>query len=390
MLKTATDLATVSRECIDNRSQFATRNNSHGDNRRTRDGKAAYGFAIMNTPLALISARLSSNPDAPRLTPHHRDFLNYLWSCGGAMRQIDEYTVEVEVDPQYGNGRDEYAAQVGKNPSTIGRWARDLKAHGLIDTRKTRLVDRNPAGQGRTVWIVRLPINAVEQRHRIGRARVNDDVARRHELREARRSGAPAKPREKDYRQRRQNAAAHTVQEPTSDPKMRGANDAPKMHRAIDMSKMRGATHDAKMRGGVTSQEQIAITPNPRTAAATREATIDDRLALRVLTERIGVSPNVAADLVGQLGGVVCCAFGHCHLDGNPSGGAGAFVYKARQGDPRAFEYHRHGRRIRPTLTGDLVVDSNDGSNPPTRRQKTEDRRRLADGGALRTCALVA
>jgi hypothetical protein len=123
--------------------------------------KNSFGFAMMNKPLALISARLPSNPDAPRLKAHHRDFLNYLWSNGGAMRQIDEYTVEVEVDPQYGNGRNEYAAQVGKNPNTISRWARDLKAHGLIHTRKTRLVDRNPAGQGRTVWIVRLPINAV-------------------------------------------------------------------------------------------------------------------------------------------------------------------------------------------------------------------------------------
>jgi hypothetical protein len=390
MRPTATELATVSRECIDNRSQFATRNNSHGDNRRTRDGKAAYGFAIMHTPLALISARLSSNPDAPRLHPQHRDFLHYLWSCGGAMRQIDEYTVEVEVDPQYGNGRDEYAALVGKNPSTIGRWARDLKAHGLIDTRKTRLVDRNPAGQGRTVWIVRLPINAVEQRHRIGRARVNDDVARRHELREARRSGAPAKPREKDYRQRRQNAAAHTVQEPTSDPKMRGATGAPRAHRAIETPRAHRAIDTPRMRGGVRTQEQIAITPIPRTAAATREATIDDRLALRVLTERIGVSPNVAADLVRQLGGELCCAYGHCHLEGNPSGGAGAFVNKAREGKHGAFEYSRGGRRIRPTGEGDLIVDSNDGSNPPTRRQKTEDRRRLADGGALRTCALVA
>jgi hypothetical protein len=315
------------------------------------------------------------------------------------MQQIDDYSVEVEVDPQYGNGRDEYAAQIGVNPSTVGRWARDLKAHGLIDTRKTRLVERNPAGQGRTVWIVRLPINAVEQRHRIGRARVNDDVARRHELREARRSGTPPKPREKDYRQRRQNAAAHTVQEPTSDPKMRGANGAPKMHRAVDAQKMHRAVdaqkmHRAidtpKMRGGVTSQEQITITPNPRTAAATRQFTVDDRLALRVLTERIGISMNVAAELVGQLGGELCCAYGHCHLEGNPSGGAGAFVNKAREDNPCAFEYSRGGKRIRPTGGGDLIVDSNDGSNPPTRRQKTEDRRRLADGGALRTGALVA
>jgi hypothetical protein len=219
---------------------------------------------------------------------------------------------------------------------------------------------------------------------------VNDDVARRHELREARRSGAPPKPREKDYRQRRQNAAAHTVQEPTSDPKMRGANGAQKMHRAIETPQAHRAIDTPKMRGGVTSQEQITITPIPRTAAATRQFTVDDRLALRVLTERIGVSMNVAAELVGQLGGELCCAYGHCHLEGNPSGGAGAFVNKARERKHSAFEYSKGGRRIRPTGEGDLLVDSNDGTNPPTRRQKTEDRRRLADGGALRMGALVA
>jgi hypothetical protein len=144
------------------------------------------------------------------------------------------------------------------------------------------------------------------------------------------------------------------------------------------------------MRGGVTSQKQITITPNPKTAAATREFTEDDALAFRVLTERIGVSQNVAAELVGQLGGELCCAYAHCHLEGNRSGGAGAFVCKAREDNPHAFEYSKGGQRFRPTYSGDLLVDLNDGSNPPRRRQTSNDRRRLANGGALRTSEPVA
>jgi DNA-binding MarR family transcriptional regulator len=392
MLKTATEPAT-SRQSIDHRSQFATSSKTPvGDTRRTRNGKAAYGYAIMNTPLS-TSCRWAANPDAPRLKAHHRDFLSYLWTSGGAMRVVDEYSVEVEVDPRYGNGRDEYAAQIGVDPSTVSRWARDLKAHGLIDTRKTRLVERNPAGQGRTVWIVRLPRNAVEHREAVGSARCADESNRRVQVREARRSGATLAPRRKDDRELRNDAIAHTMQEPPDDPtdiaEMQGATRIAEMQGAIDIAEMQGATHIAKLQCAVSQEEQQIKTTHPRTAVATRQFTGDDALAFRVLTERIAISASVAADLVGQLGGVVCCAFGHCHLDGNPSGGAGAFVYKARQGDPRAFEYNRHGRRIRPTLTGDLVVDSNDGSNPPTRRQTSDDRRRLANGGRLRTEARV-
>ena len=111
------------------------------------------------------------NPDLPRIHPSHRAFLAYLWMHGGPMQRIDEYTVQVEVDPQFGVGRDSYAKVSGVSPKTVGRWASALKAHGLLATRKTKARDWNPMGRGRTIWIVRVPIKAITTWRRYLRTR---------------------------------------------------------------------------------------------------------------------------------------------------------------------------------------------------------------------------
>jgi DNA-binding transcriptional ArsR family regulator len=201
-------LSTSHGDIRDNADKSATETKTTHETREQSkpDGKAGYGFALTRAPMQVIVGKWSTNPDAPKLRPQHRDFLRYLWDAGGQMQHVDEYTVQVEVDPQWGVGRDQYAADVGVTKTTVGRWASDLKAHGLLATRKTRLREKNPMGQGRTVWIVRLPKNAVADVRDVGRKRVADKRERRDQLRDWRDGSAP-KPETRTPNHRAERAA---------------------------------------------------------------------------------------------------------------------------------------------------------------------------------------
>jgi len=402
------------------------------------DGKAGYGFALLGVPMNIIVGKWSKNPDAPKLRPHHRDFLNYLWSAGGQMQHVDEYTVQVEVDPKYGVGRDEYAANAGVAKSTVARWVSDLKAHGLLATRKTKLRDKNPMGQGRTVWIVRLPVNAIADARNVRKARAADERERRDQFTDWYDGCAP-KPTTRCtwYRDARAEMAVdqgrvdgHTVQEPTApqvSPVGRATQVSP-VGRAVQVSPVRRATQVSPVRRAATEQqpfrqEQIAKTP-PRTAhererdvvpqrdakaqedrggelgsscserqptAALPRAGKDvepvDRLAVDIL-RRFGVWPDKAKDIVAKHGGAftIACYDVHRRAKGL---GPPLFVQRMESTDLEGvFEHRDGGRTIRPTYDGHLIVDLGDGySNPVTRRQTMRDYERVLHGGHLRTVA---
>jgi len=425
MFVTATDLATAF-DYIGKPVERATETkNPHETRGKTKpDGKAGYGFALLGVPMQVIVGKWSKNPDAPKLRPHHRDFLNYLWSAGGSISHVDEYTVEVEVDPRFGVGRDEYAANAGVAKSTVARWVSDLKAHGLLATRKTKLRDKNPMGQGRTVWIVRLPVNAITDWRDVRKARATDERERREQFTDWR-DGCASKPEIRTPKHRAERAAqavyqgrvhGHTVQEPTAPqvPPVRRANQVPPVRPAIDVPPMRRATHVSPVRRAATEQEQIPRTP-PRTAreqardasakpdanaqavrggelgsqGASEQPTAAshvDRLAVDVL-RRIAMYHDKAQALVHEHGGafVIACADVHRRAKGL---GVGLFVQRIESRDPCAAFEHRDGRRtIRPTADGHLSVDLGDGSRPVIRRQTIRDYERAANGGALRTIA---
>jgi len=400
------------------------------------DGKAGYGFALLGVPMNIIVGKWSKNPDAPKLRPHHRDFLNYLWSAGGQMQNVDEYTVQVEVDPKYGVGRDEYAANAGVAKSTVARWVSDLKAHGLLATRKTKLRDKNPMGQGRTVWIVRLPVNAIADARDVRKARATDERERREQFTDWRDGCAP-KPASRTPKHRAERAVkavfngqadGHTVQEPTAPQvsPVRRATQVSPVGRAVQVSPVRRATQVSPVRRAETEQqrvrqEQITKTP-PRTArerardvvpqrdaraqavhggelgssCSERQPTAAlprggedvepvDTLAVEVLTS-MNCKREVAETIVREHGGAftIACADVHRRAKGL---GVGLFVQRMKSDSPcKEFE-HRDGRRtIRPTYDGHLEVDLGDGvSNPVTRRQTMRDYERVLQGGHLRT-----
>ncbi|MBM3768748.1 MAG: hypothetical protein FJW32_25490 [Acidobacteria bacterium] len=374
--------------------------------------------------MQVIVGKWSKNPDAPKLRPHHRDFLNYLWSAGGNIEHVDEYTVQVEVDPRYGIGRDEYAANAGVAKSTVARWVSDLKAHGLLATRKTKLRDKNPMGQGRTVWIVRLPVNAIADARDVRKARATDERERREQFTDWRDGCAP-KPESRKAKHRANRAAqavyqgrvdGHTVQEPTAPqvPPVGRAMQVSPVRRAMQVSPVGRATHVSPVRRAATDQEQITKTP-PRTAreqardvdpkrdaraqairgggmgnqGAAEQPTAAshvDRLAVDVL-RRFAMYHDKAQSIVAEHGGafVIACADVHRRAKGL---GVGLFVQRIESRDPCAAFEHRDGRRtIRPTADGHLSVDLGDGSRPVIRRQTIRDYERVAQGGHLRTVA---
>jgi len=437
MFVTATESATAP-DHIGRPVENATETkNPHGTRDKAKpDGKAGYAFALSKMPTQVIIGKWSKNPDAPRLHSCHIDFLSYLWLHGGDMKRVDEYTVEVEVDPQWGIGRDEFAAIRFKSTRTVGRWASDLKAHGLLATRKTKLRDKNPMGQGRTVWIVRLPVNAIADANAVGKSRVSDERERRKRFKAWHEGRAP-KPATRStwYRGDRAELAVdqgqvdgHTVQEtpvsrgvqetPVSravqeTPVSRGVQETPVSRGMQETSVSRAATEQQPFR-----QEQITRTP-PRTATAherERDAKAQavhggefetrrserqptaalprggedvepvDRLAVEAL-RRFGVWNDKAQAIVAKHGGALTIACLDVHRRAKNLG-APLFVQRMDSIDPcDAFE-HRDGRRtIRPTSEGHLVIDSGDGCNPVTRRQTIRDYERLVNGGALRTVA---
>ncbi|MBM3273038.1 helix-turn-helix transcriptional regulator [Candidatus Kaiserbacteria bacterium] len=248
------------------------------------DGKFGYLVALSKVPMQVIVGKWSKNPDAPRLGPIHFDFLTYLWLHGGPMQHVDEYTVQVEVDPRWGVGRDEYAAIRGKSTGTVARAVADLKAHGLLATRKTRLHEKNPMGQGRTVWIVRLPKNAVADASDIGKARVSDERKRREQFKAWHEGSAP-KPaiRTPKYRVERatqavfsEQADGHTVQEtPVSSDNRYGSVDIALLPRLEPLGASVMATYimlgsfARKHQGWVVSQKRLAA-DRMRSAATIR------------------------------------------------------------------------------------------------------------------------
>jgi len=413
--------------------------NPHETRGKTKpDGKAGYGFALLGVPMQVIVGKWSKNPDAPKLRPHHRDFLNYLWSAGGQMQNVDEYTVEVEVDPRYGVGRDEYAANAGVAKSTVARWVSDLKAHGLLATRKTKLREKNPMGQGRTVWIVRLPVNAIADARDVRKARATDERERREQFTDWR-DGCASKPEIRTPKHRAERAVkavfngqadGHTVQEPTAPQvsPVRRATQVSPVGRAVQVSPVRRATQVSPVRRAETDQqpfrkEQLARTPPRTTCANARDASSKpdanaqavrggelgsscserqptaalprggedvepvDTLAVEVLTS-MTCKREVAETIVREHGGafVIACADVHRRAKGL---GVGLFVQRMRSHNPHEEFEHRDGKRtIRPTRDGHLEVDLGDGvSNPVTRRQTMRDYERVLHGGHLRTVA---
>jgi len=398
MRPTATDQATASQKCIDSRSQFATENESRGDNSRPV-GKSDYGYAIMHTPPQIIG-RWANNPDAPRLTDRHRSFLHYLWSSGGQARRVDEYAIEVEVDPRFGSGRDEYAAQIGVHPSTVSRWAKDLKAHGLLMQRKTRRRDNNPVGEGRTVWIVRVPAHAVEDRAAADRKRYADIRERREQIRAARDSDEiePVAPRPKDYRRVRAGLVGHSVQEPASRPcEVLSKSHPCEVPSTSHPCEVPPTSHQREVDIRRTSESETSeLEPSESKPHAAEFATQDSDLggvAVRVLKDRIGLDSKMAHAFVNAHGGRAMLLFAHCFLVGKRDGGAGLFVNMVRdhEGDPtskrHAFQHSvGDGAQMRPTADGQHLEVLFASGTRSIRKQTDADFQRLASSsGLLRT-----
>jgi len=428
MLVTATDLASAFDHIGKPVERATETKNPHETRDKSKpDGKAGYGFALNKMPMNIIIGKWSKNPDAPKLTDRHIRFLEWLWSAGGRMEQVDEYTVQVEVDPRYGVGRDEYAANIGVAKSTVARWVSALKEHGLLATRKTKLRDKNPMGQGRTVWIVRLPVNAITDARDVRKARANDERERREQFTDWRDGIAP-KPetRKRNHRADRAVQAVyqgrvhgHCVQEPTAPPPVRRATQVDRVGRAIDAMPARLATQVSREGRAAKEQEQLAKTPPRTTCANARDASSKpdakaqtnrggefephhaeqptaaysrgvqdvepvDRLAVEAL-RRFGVWNEKANALVAKHGGalVIACYDVHRRSKGL---GAALFVKRMESSDLEGvFEHRDGGRTIRPTRHGNLAIYAGDGSRPVIRRQTMRDYERVANGGALRT-----
>jgi len=362
----------------------------------TSSGKGLYGYAIKETPLSIIQAKWSTNPDAPKLTDRHIRFLEWLWCKGGEMRRVDEYTVEVQVDPRHQCGRDRYAASINVDPATVSRWARALKEHGLIATRKTRMRERNPTGIGRTVWIVRLPLNAVQSARELQTMTWVNAVHRRDNVREARERGQKPSDRKSIDEFKNLNAAANHMTPPVSErvkPKMHTVQESTPasspMQGAIHVAPMQGAVHVAPMQGGQT-EEQSSRTPNQHGGVNRHregdepQMTEMEHLAIRAC-QNIGVVHRVAVDTVRRFTApiVLACVDVHKRV---PTAGAGLFITRIRNVEPwTKFEFRSGRQTIRPTEDGHLTIDYADGSNPVKRKQRIEDYRALANGGSLRT-----